>query len=268
MPTAVKPEPGPDLTLAFLFLSAEQREALSAVYAFCRAARESGAEAIPVLRGELEAVYVGRPANDLGRRLRPAVERFQLSREPFENIVSGAAMDLEIRRYRTFEGLETYLYRAGSSLGVLAIEIFGCRSASAKEYARWLGYGFRLTEILRDVGADLDRGRGYLPAADLERFGYSEADLRNRVHNAAFRAALDYQVRRARACFEKARAALDPADRAAVLPAEVMAAVSERLLENIQNSGYRVFEGRVALSAPEKLLAAAGAWWRLGRGRS
>lgn len=270
-PTLARPERSSNFYFAFLFLSREQREALSAVYAFCREVddavdEEGGAAALERWRGELAAVYGGKPGTETGRRLKEAVARFRLPREPFEDIVRGAAMDLDIRRYRSFEGLEPYLFRVSSSVGLLCVDIFGLRTDSATEYARWLGYAFQLTNILRDVGEDLGRGRIYLPLAELERFGYSEADLRAMRRDAAFQSAMEYQYRRARACYDRARAALDPAERAAALPAEVMAGVYERLLEKLRDGGWNVFDRRTELSAPEKLIAAAGAWWRVKRG--
>jgi phytoene synthase len=267
-----RPESGSNFYPAFLLLSRERREALSAVYAYCRAVDDvadepGGTEAgLEAWRSEIDDIYRGKPTTRIGVRIRAALQKFPLPREGFEEILEGARMDLAIRRYRTIEGLELYMYRVASAVGLLCIEVFGRRTASAAEYARYLGYAFQLTNILRDVDEDLARGRIYLPMEDLARCGYSEKALQERTYNTAFIAAMQHQYRRARGYYDKARAVLDPADRKAMLPAEVMAGVYEGILEKLRRTGFRVFEGKVSLSSGEKAAAAARAWWRVRLG--
>ena len=133
------------------------------------------------------------PQTEQGRHLRPFVERFHLSRAPFDALVDGVEMDLHHPRYETFDELVEYCKRVASAVGLMCIEIFGCRGPQAREYATHLGLALQITNIIRDVKDDLSRGRVYLPAEDLRRFGCSEADLAAGVVTAPIRQLLRFE---------------------------------------------------------------------------
>src|ERR671931_1551797 len=174
---------------SFLVLPAEQRRAIVAVWDFCRAVDEAvdeaqpgasptGAAAVTFWRGELARCYDGvPPSTEQGRGLQPFIARFDLPRAAFDDVIDGVAMDLERTAYATFDELFEYCRRVASAVGLICLRIFGCTGPRAAEYALNLGVALQLTNILRDIKADLERGRVYLPLDDLARCGVTVADL-------------------------------------------------------------------------------------------
>src|SRR5712691_5014271 len=169
---------------SFLVLPPGQRRAIVAVWDFCRAVDDavdetpaaasgspSGREAVAFWRDELARCYDGtRPLTPQGQRLQPHVATFSLPRSAFEDVIDGVAMDLDTDRYATFDDLFEYCRRVASAVGLICIRIFGCHSPRAGEYAINLGVALQLTNILRDVKDDLERGRVYLPLEDLQQW--------------------------------------------------------------------------------------------------
>lgn len=259
---------------AFLVLPADQRRAITAVWDFCRAVDDAVDEPGTVERAsvelarwrrELAACFVGgRPETREGARLGPVIGRFGLSRQPFEDLLDGVEMDLSRRRYETFDDLHRYCLRVASAVGLVCVEIFGCRGARAREYAVELGVALQLTNILRDVASDLARGRLYLPLEDLARFGVSEADLCDEAARPAgcvgrvrIRALLAHQAERARHYYARARAAWPRDEARRLVAAEVMRAIYFDLLARIERAGYDVFSRRIRVPRPVRAWIAA-----------
>jgi phytoene synthase len=253
---------------AFILLPPERRRALHAVYAFCRFIDDiADDEAIrePALlltrwREELDRVYSGAPTRALSRALADSARRFKIPRELFEEIINGVEMDLSRKRYQSWEELRPYCYRVASALGLICIEIFGYSNPSAKLYAENLGLALQLTNILRDVREDAERGRIYLPLEDLARFNVSENEILGGVYSPNFVSLMDFEARRARELYALAQSELAPEDRATLLTAEAMRLIYAALLERIINSNYRVLDRRHRLSAPHKLYLVGRAW--------
>lgn len=262
---------------AFLVLSPEKREAIVAVWDFCRAVDDAADEpaggeadaraALAAWRAEVAALFGhGDPATPQGRALRPFVGRFGLPRDAFEAVVEGVQMDLDRVRYRTFEELREYCLRVASAVGLICLEIFGYRDERARQYAVDLGIALQLTNIVRDVGDDLARGRVYLPEEDLARFGCTVDDLARREVTPPVRALLAFESVRARDYYARARAEMPRSDRRSLLAARVMDAVYFALLGRIERRGYDVFSGRVSLPRWRKAAIAAGMWLRAAAG--
>jgi phytoene synthase len=253
---------------AFILLPPERRRALHAVYAFCRfiddiADDESIREPALLLkrwREELERVYAGAPTRALSRALADSARRFNIPRELFEEIINGVEMDLSRKRYQSWEELRPYCYRVASALGLICIEIFGYRNPSAKLYAENLGLALQLTNILRDVREDAERGRIYLPLEDLARFNVSENEILGGVYSPNFISLMDFEAKRARELYALAQSELAAEDRATLLTAEAMRLIYAALLGRIIKSNYRVLDRRHRLSAPHKLYLVGRAW--------
>jgi len=253
---------------AFILLPPERRRGLYAVYAFCRfiddiADDESIREPALLLkrwREELERVYSGAPTRALSRALADSARRFKIPRELFEEIINGVEMDLSRKRYQTWDELRPYCYRVASALGLICIEIFGYRNPAAKLYAENLGLALQLTNILRDVREDAERGRIYLPLEDLARFNVSEQEILGGVYSPNFVNLMDFEARRARELYALAQSELALEDRATLLTAEAMRLIYAALLERIIKSNYRVLDRRHSLSAPHKLYLVGRAW--------
>jgi phytoene synthase len=251
---------------AFRLLPVERRRSLEALYAYCRvvddAADEAGggATAIAWWRSELARVLAGTPTHPVGVALADTIRRFAVPPRPLEEILDGVAMDLDVRRFETFDELRRYCFLVASAVGLAAIPIFGCRDPKSAAYAEALGIALQLTNIVRDVAEDAERGRVYLPLEDLRRFGYSERDLATHARSDAFRRLMAFECGRAREFYGTARAALTPADRRALAPAEGMRLVYQRVLARIAADPERVFAGQVRLPKYQKMLWAGVAW--------
>jgi phytoene synthase len=247
---------------SFLVLPAEQRQAIVAVWDFCRAVDDSvdespagselaGREAVIFWRDELARAFDGSPpSTPQGQHLQPFITRFDLPRQAFEDVIDGVAMDLDTTRYGTFADLYEYCRRVASAVGLICIRIFGCRSDRAREYAVNLGVALQLTNILRDIPDDLARGRVYLPLEDLSAHGCTVDDLARGAVIEPVRRLLAFECGRARDFYQRAILARPDEDRRRLAAAEIMRAVYFETLLRIERSGYDVFKGRVRVRRP------------------
>lgn len=252
--------------VAFAILPRPQREAIRAVHAWSRALDDGvdeerdpavARDRLERFRRELTLLYEGAPEEPLTAALAPHVRRFQIPRIYFEELINGVEMDLSHRRYGTFTDLSRYCYRVASIVGLICLRIFGEAEDRGKRYAENLGLALQLTNILRDVGSDLSRGRVYLPEDELARFGVSEEALRRRERDRAFLELMRFQAERARSFFEAAEREVQSLDRRRLIAAEIMARVYRRLLERIEASGFDVLAGEVRVSRLERVWIAA-----------
>jgi phytoene synthase len=256
-----------NLGVAFALLPRPQRDAIRAVHAWSRHLDDAvDEESDPSLardrlqstRQDLALLYdSGRPEEPLTEALRPHVERFRIPRAYFEELVNGVEMDLIHHRYGTFAELRRYCYRVASIVGLICLRIFGEAEERGRAYAENLGLALQLTNILRDVGSDLARGRVYIPADELSRFGVTEETLRRRERNDAFLELMQFQAARARTFFQAAEREVQVLDRRRLLAAEIMARVYSRLLDRIEASGFDVLAREVRLSKLERVWIAA-----------
>jgi phytoene synthase len=258
---------------SFLVLPPRKRNAIIAVWDFCRAVDDAVDEApdayaarrqLALWRDELAAVYASgkSPQTTQGSALQPYVAEFNLPRNPFEDLIDGVEMDLAHVRYQTFTQLTDYCRRVASAVGLVCVEIFGYRDPAARIYAIDLGLALQLTNIIRDVNADLRSGRVYLPAEDLARFHVTEDDLRSGRVTTAVRELLRFECERARSYYTKAAAVLPPVDRRSLLAAEIMGAIYFEILRRIERSGYDVFSRRIRVPRPHRALIALRLWAR------
>ena len=258
---------------SFLVMPPEQRRAIIAVWDFCRAVDDavdetpaaagvaSGREAVAFWRDELARTFDGRtPATEQGQRLQPFITPFSLPRQAFEDVIDGVAMDLDTARYRTFDDLFEYCRRVASAVGLICIRIFGCTSQRACEYAVNLGVALQLTNILRDVRDDFQRGRVYLPLDDLACAGCTVDDLAGGVVTEPVRRLIAFECRRARDFYQRATDAVSPGDRRRLVAAEIMRAVYFETLKRIERSGYDVFTARARVPRWRQALIALRQW--------
>ncbi len=244
---------------SFLLLSAQQRKAMCAIYAFMRycddLSDEPGATraAIERWRAGMEDALDGRFGDHpVWPAFHHTVRRFGIPRQYFRDMINGVASDLEPRRFETFDELYRYCYQVASVVGLTTVHIFGFDTPSALPLAEKCGVAFQLTNILRDIREDAERGRIYLPAEDLRRFGVSEEDLRAGRRDEPFLRLMRFEAARARQYYHESRPLLDlihPRSRASL---EALITIYSRLLERIERTNYDVFARRVRLSAVEK----------------
>jgi phytoene synthase len=272
--TTFTKQSGSNFYYSFLFLPRARREAMYTVYAFCKEVDNAVDEPTPgtdphrqvaLWRQELSAAYHGIPTLPVTESLSEHVRRLAIPQTYFEELINGVEMDLTNTRYATFEALSLYCYRVASVVGLICLHIFGATSPRAQDYAVNLGMAFQLTNILRDLRTDAERGRIYLPLEDLQRFGYREQDLLAHTYNSAFIDLMRFEADRARDFYAKAERALKALpgkERRALTVAEIMRGVYSRILRRIEDSNFRVYERRVTLSTRRRLLVAAGVWFR------
>ncbi|APR05567.1 presqualene diphosphate synthase HpnD [Thauera chlorobenzoica] len=262
---------GSSFYYSFMFLPAERRRAITALYAFCREVDDVVDECHdPALaqstlewwRQEVDRIYAGTPTHPVGQALQDVLGRFQLPREQLLEIIDGMAMDLTQTRYADFKALQLYCYRVASVVGLLAAEIFGYQDRRTLKYAHDLGMAFQLTNIIRDVGEDARRGRIYLPVEDLQRFGVPAKDLLEARHSDAFRELMAFQAGRAEHFYDQAFAQLPKIDRKAQRPGLVMAAIYRTLLREIAADGFQVLDRRTSLTPLRKVWLAGTTWFK------
>ena len=260
---------GSSFYYSFLFLPEARRRAIIALYAFCRevddAVDETSDAAVARLklawwRTEVAAIYTGKPQHPVALALAECVGPYRLAREHLEEIIDGMQMDLERNRYENFEALRLYCHRVAGAVGLLSAEIFGYTDRSTLDYAHNLGVAFQLTNIIRDVGEDARRGRIYLPLDDLARYRVSESDIIAGRESDAFRALMTFQIARARSYYTQAMDKLPRADRSTQRAGLIMAAIYQRLLDEIESEGSRVLSSRVSLTPLRKLWIAWRTW--------
>ena len=263
---------------SFLVLPAAKRQAIVAVWDFCRAVddavdeapAEASAAEVARWRDEVARCFGGdSPQTPQGRALQPLIGTFDLPRAAFDALIEGVEMDLHGRRYRTFDELYEYCIRVASAVGLMCVRIFGCTDPGARQYAIDLGVALQLTNILRDVPDDLARGRVYLPLDDLARFGVSEQDLAEEsaragqgVRSAKVKALLAFEAGRARQYYARAEAALPRSDARRLVAARIMSRIYRGILDRIERAGYDVFSGVIRVPRPRRALIAAGTWAR------
>jgi phytoene synthase len=259
--------------LGFLALSTPKRRALSAVYAYCRLIddivdsgdipKDEARSQLSFWREEIGRLFEGRSTHPLALELQGPVADYSIPKEAFIEMIRGCELDLDGARYETAAELESYMRGVASSVGTMCVHIFGWKHTSREgmlEFAKIFGYAFQLTNIIRDVGADLDIGRVYLPATDLRSAGYSVERLMAREDGPEFRRAMEVFYLRAKDYYAAARRLVDPRDRPALLPAELMAHVYEGLLDEISAGKFAVLHGKTRLPAHRKLVLALKGW--------
>jgi phytoene synthase len=254
---------GTSFYYAFRALPRAKRQALYALYAFCRVVDDcvdepdgGGEAALDRWLDEARRAFAGTPQTELGRELAASVIRFPMPLACFERIVEGCRQDLGPVRFADFAALRAYCERVASAVGLASIEIFGYTDARAREYATELGVALQLTNILRDLGSDARRGRLYVPTGELGRFGLdTDAFLRRAAEGGAapleWAPLLGFQLERAREHYARARSALPAADRRSLASAEVMGAIYRAVLETLAARRFRLTP-RVGISRPRR----------------
>lgn len=259
--------------LGFLLLPRAKREALSAVYAYCRLiddivdsgslSKDEARRMLDFWREEVVRLYAGRPTHSISSALLRPISDYKIPKDAFDEMIRGCALDLEGTRYETIADLESYMRGVAGSVGVMCVHIFGWEHTPRErmlEFAKTFGYAFQLTNIVRDVGADLELGRIYLPLADLREAGVTVEQLIARDHVPAFDRLMETEYKRAKNYYARARNMVDFRDRPALAPAEVMAHVYEGLLDEIKAGQFRVLYQKTSLPAHRKLALALRGW--------
>lgn len=255
---------------AFTLLPPQKRDAMNAVYAFCRKTDDivdEGNEPDDIKyerlrkwRIEFENALKGSSNYQLLNKVGGIIKQFNIPVEPFFELIVGMEMDLQKKRYVKFEDLVEYCYRVASTVGLMCIEIFGYKHSSTKDYAVNLGLAMQMTNILRDVKTDADNGRIYLPQEDLHKFEYSEEDLIGNRYNPNFVSLMEFEAERAQSFFNKANDSLDAEDKYALFAARAMQHIYQKLLYKLEKEKFDVYNKRIRINKFEKAAISLGVW--------
>ena len=267
-----------NLALAFVMLPKPKRDAMSALYAFCREVDDVADEdsvavgqrraGLNAWRADIRRACDGaRPEFPVNQEFQPFIQRHGLRFELFDQLIQGCEMDLDTQRYATHEELELYCYRVASVVGLLSIEIFGYQNPACRTYAVHLGQALQLTNILRDVRTAAGRGRIYLPLAALKQFKVTEAEILRHEYSDRFAQLAASVAARARNYYRLARETLPAEDRRAMVAAELMGSVYWRLLGKLEAKQFNVLGPEpTRLNKPQKLAIVFRSWLRFAAG--
>lgn len=263
---------GSSFYYSFMFLPKQKREAIIALYAFCREVDDVVDECTELKvaqvklawwKEEIQNLYKGNPIHPVTKALQPFVQEFRLSEEHFLEIIDGMEMDLNFNRYEDFKQLQLYCYRVASVVGILSAQIFGFSNRKTLKFAHDLGLAFQLTNIIRDVGEDARRNRIYIPLDELARFGVSEEDILRSRESGAVKQLLEFQIERAESHYDRALNELPEEDRKNQRVGLIMAAIYRTLLREIKADGAeKVLNFRTSLGTLRKLSLAFNTWLR------
>lgn len=253
---------------SFSLLSKEKREAINRVYAFCRQtddiaddekkSKESRFLILSKWKNEFEKGLSGiQTEYSVINNLIEVINKFNIPAEHFFELISGMESDLKKNRYRTFSELIEYCYKAASTVGLMCIEIFGYGNPKTKEFAVNLGIAMQLTNILRDIKSDYQKGRIYIPQEDLRRFNYGESDLAQKKYNENFIRLMEFESVRAKYFYKEAKNSLAKEDKGAMFAALIMGNIYFRILKKIERNGYNVFEKKISISRSKKIMIMA-----------
>jgi len=262
---------GSSFYYSFMFLPPERRQAIMALYAFCREVDDVVDECqdptiaqnkLDWWRAEVARAYSGEASHPVGQALADIRPRFNLPAEHLLEIIDGMQMDLTQTRYLDFKALRLYCYRVASVVGLLTAEIFGYEDRQTLKYAHDLGLAFQLTNIIRDVGEDARRGRIYLPIDELQQFEVPAKDILEARHSNNFIALMRFQTERAIQFYDQAMAHLPAIDRKAQRPGLIMAGIYRTLLDEIARDDFLVLDRRTSLTPIRKLWIATRTWFK------
>jgi len=252
---------GSSFYYSFLFLPEEKRNAITALYAFCREVDDivdklSNPDIARIKlgwwRSEIEKMYTSGASHPVALALTPFINKLQMKKQYFLDIIAGMEMDLNKTRYRNFHELSDYCYLAASVVGLLSISIFGYKNSKTTEYAIALGQALQLTNIIRDVGEDARRNRIYLPQDELIQFSVPESEILNGKESSRFFELMTFQTERAMNYYDKAMKLLPDTDRSSQTAGIIMANVYQGILQKIKSSGYHTLHKRTTLNVIHK----------------
>jgi len=253
--------------LGTLLLPIKKRKAIWAIYVWCRRtdeimdSKEAATKSKDELSDNLDAweettknIFRGNIKSELDSVLLDTIEKYPQSIQPYLDMIEGQRMDLNKFRYKDFDELKLYCYRVAGTVGLMTQNVMGIDSAytsapwSAKpdpsEAAIALGIANQLTNILRDVGEDRERGRIYLPQADIEKFNYSEEKLLKGEIDNQWKALMKFQLTRAREWFQKSEDGIKWLSSDARWPVWTSLRLYRGILDSIERLDYDVFNNR------------------------
>ena len=244
------------------FLPADKRRAIRALYAFCRVTDDIVDVPKENAGAELEAWRSGKSGDLVSIAWRDTRDRFGVPELYAQQLIDGVCRDLEPSRYDNFSSLAHYCYGVASTVGLMSMHIIGFSNRAAIRYAVKMGVALQLTNILRDVGEDMELDRIYLPRDEMAFYGVNESDLAAGRIDDNWRNFMRFQIGRARRLYREAWPGIALLNREGRFSVLAAAELYGGILSEIEANDYDVFTKRAHLSAGEKLRRLPGIWYR------
>lgn len=248
---------------AFNLLGKEKSEAMNIVYAFCRLTDDIVDEnsnsietrelELDLWEAELKKAINNQSEQDLFKNLVKTINKYQIPKQTFFDLIKGMRKDLKNTRYQTLNELEEYCYDVASTIGIMSVHIFGYENNMILDYAINLGKAFQITNIMRDVKTDAENGRIYIPLEILNKHKYSENELLNFEFNSRFSAVMQELAEVAEKYYTKAEASLAIEDRKKMFAAISMTSIYYSLLKKIIRKHYDIFNNQIKVGKTEKI---------------
>jgi len=252
-----------NFTVVSWLLPRALRPHMHAVYAYCRGVDDLGDEAagdrlalLDAWEADLLRCYEGVPRQPVFTALQETVRRFDIPREPFLRLIEANRRDQRTNRYRTYEDLLAYCENSANPVGHLVLYLFGYRDEERQRLSDATCTALQLTNFWQDVRRDLEKGRVYIPLAEMERFGYGEADLLALRFNERFRDLMAFQVRRTRELFRRGLELIPRVRGRLRLDLKLFSLGGLAVLDAIEAQGYDTLSRRPRLSRARKALLA------------
>ncbi len=250
----------------------KMRKHIYAVYAFCRWVDDLGDEAegdrlslLDRWEEELDRCYRGVPRGPIMVALADTIERFAIPEEPFKKLIEANRLDQRKNRYRTYEELLHYCDHSANPVGRIFLHLFGYHDEERHRLADKTCTALQLTNFWQDIAIDLEKGRIYIPQEDMERFGYSEEELKRHIVNENFKQLMHFELERTRELFSQGLRLIKLLDGHLKVSVELFSRGGLAILEKLERADYDVFRRRPQLTAPEKallFLSALAGWAR------
>ncbi|CAK24695.1 phytoene synthase [Synechococcus sp. CS-197] len=263
--------------LGTMLMPLEKRQAIWAIYVWCRRTDEimDSTEALSKPKEQLldeldawelhtRAMFKGHIETWLDKVMVDTIQRYSQPLQPYLDMIEGMRMDLTNLRYKTFSDLQLYCYRVAGTVGLMSEQVMGIddsytsapwsEEAETSGAAVALGIANQLTNILRDVGEDRQRGRIYLPMDEINDFGYSEAELLDGVLNDQWRKLMAFQIHRAREWFKRSESGVRFLAPDARWPVWTSLRLYRGILSRIEDNDYDVFNYRAFVPRYRKLI--------------
>lgn len=257
-----------NFSVATWFLPARLRQDFFNVYAYCRISDDLGDEVedssaslllLNEWEGELNACYEGRPRHPVFVALAETVQKFEIPKQEFADLLTAFRQDQAVTRYESFADLLGYCRYSANPVGHLVLYLGGYRDAERQQLSDYTCTALQLANFWQDVSPDYAIGRIYLPLEDLRRFGVPESDIRDGNNSAAFREMMRFEVQRAREWFAQGLALPAKISRELAIDIELFSRGGLEILNAIEGQGYAVLGRRPAISKVRKLALLARA---------
>lgn len=239
------------------------RQPFANIYAWCRWADDladevdgskRSTELLSWWREQLSDCFAGSARHPVLVALRPTIARFGLPQNPFEDLIQAFEQDQRVNSYESFAELHDYCRRSANPVGRLVLQVCGQTDPVLFDWSDSICTGLQLTNFWQDVARDADAGRTYLPRQDCEQFGYSRADLENRVSSQSFIELMRFQVARARDFLQTGLPLVERMPGRMQIVIELFAQGGLRILDRIESIGYRVWESRPVLTKLDRVV--------------